>query len=29
MVDKTIIQWNAKFDDGLTYFGRPFDKKVH
>jgi len=27
MVDKTIIQWNAKFDDGLTYFGRPFDKK--
>jgi DUF1680 family protein len=27
MVDKTIIQWNQKFDQGLTYFGRPFEKK--
>lgn len=27
MVDKTIYLWNDKFNKGLTYFGRPFDKK--
>jgi uncharacterized protein len=27
MVDKTIILWNNKFNQGLTYFGRQFDKK--
>jgi uncharacterized protein len=27
MVDKTILQWNQKFDQGLTYFGRDFSPK--